>query len=157
MKNTTPNMQDYAETYRDFKLDVPEHFNFAFDVVDKGAEDRTKLALISLDPSGENAQHHFLGLEGAVDRFANVLKGLGVGKGTRAFVMLPRIPQWYVVMLGLMKVEPCPCRRQPCEPPAISNTGSTRPKLSWQSRIWRTRTRWPRLPGTAQLWSICCW
>ncbi|MCH2506208.1 MAG: hypothetical protein MK125_11700 [Dehalococcoidia bacterium] len=39
-------------------LDVPEHFNFAFDGVDKGVEDRTKLALISLTPSGENAQHH---------------------------------------------------------------------------------------------------
>ena len=37
MKDTTPNMKDYAETYRDFKLDVPEHYNFAFDVVDKGA------------------------------------------------------------------------------------------------------------------------
>ena len=33
---------------------------------------------------------------------------LGVGKGTRAFVMLPRIPQWYVVMLGLMKVGAVP-------------------------------------------------
>ena len=42
------------------------------------------------------------------NRFANVLKGLGVGKGTRAFVMLPRIPQWYVVMLGLMKVGAVP-------------------------------------------------
>ena len=109
MKDTTPNMQDYAETYRDFKLDVPEHFNFAFDVVDKWAEDRTKLALISLDPSGENAQHHtFWDLKVQSNRFANVLKGLGVGKGTRAFVMLPRIPQWYVVMLGLMKVGAVP-------------------------------------------------
>jgi acetyl-CoA synthetase len=102
-------MQDYAETYRDFKLDVPEHFNFAFDVVDKWAEDRTKLALISLDPSGENAQHHtFWDLKVQSNRFANVLKGLGVGKGTRVFVMLPRIPQWYVVMLGLMKVGAVP-------------------------------------------------
>ena len=42
------------------------------------------------------------------NRFANALKGLGVGKGTRAFVMLPRIPQWYVVMLGLMKVGAVP-------------------------------------------------
>jgi len=109
MKDTTPNMQDYAETYRDFKLDVPEHFNFAFDVVDKWAEDRTKLALISLDPSGENAQHHtFWDLKVQSNRFANVLKGLGVGKGTRVFVMLPRIPQWYVVMLGLMKVGAVP-------------------------------------------------
>ena len=51
MKDTTSNMQDYAVTYRDFKLDV----------LDKWAEDRTKLALISLDPSGENAQHHTFG------------------------------------------------------------------------------------------------
>jgi acyl-coenzyme A synthetase/AMP-(fatty) acid ligase len=102
-------MQDYAETYRDFKLDVPEHFNFAFDVVDKWAEDRTKLALISLDPAGENAQHHtFWDLKVQSNRFANVLKGLGVGKGTRTFVMLPRIPQWYVAMLGLMKVGAVP-------------------------------------------------
>ena len=109
MQDTTPNMQDYAETYRDFKLDVPEHFNFAFDVVDKWAEDRTKLALISLDPAGENAQHHtFWDLKVQSNRFANVLKGLGVGKGTRAFVMLPRIPQWYVAMLGLMKVGAVP-------------------------------------------------
>ena len=109
MQDTTPNMQDYAETYRDFKLDVPEHFNFAFDVVDKWAEDRTKLALISLDPAGENAQHHtFWDLKVQSNRFANVLKGLGVGKGTRTFVMLPRIPQWYVAMLGLMKVGAVP-------------------------------------------------
>ena len=109
MQDTTPNMQDYAETYRDFKLDVPEHFNFAFDVVDKWAGDRTKLALISLDPAGENAQHHtFWDLKVQSNRFANVLKGLGVGKGTRTFVMLPRIPQWYVAMLGLMKVGAVP-------------------------------------------------
>lgn len=109
MQDTTPNMQDYAETYRDFKLDVPEHFNFAFDVVDKWAEDRTKLALISLDHAGENAQHHtFWDLKVQSNRFANVLKGLGVGKGTRTFVMLPRIPQWYVAMLGLMKVGAVP-------------------------------------------------
>lgn len=109
MQDTTPNMQDYAETYQNFKLDVPEHFNFAFDVVDKWAEDRTKLALISLDPAGENAQHHtFWDLKVQSNRFANVLKGLGVGKGTRTFLMLPRIPQWYVAMLGLMKVGAVP-------------------------------------------------
>jgi len=99
MKDTTSNMQDYAVTYRDFKLDV----------LDKRAEDRTKLALISLNHSGENAQHHtFWDLKVQSNRFANVLKGLGVGKGTWAFVMLPRIPQWYVVMLGLMKVGAVP-------------------------------------------------
>ena len=70
-----------CETYRDFKLDVAEHFNFAFDVVDKWAEDRTKLALISLDPSGENAQHHtFWDLKVQSNRFANVLEAYGLAR-----------------------------------------------------------------------------
>ena len=109
MRDVSPNMQDYQETYRNSSLEVPEYFNFAFDVVDKRAEDRTKLALISLDPSGDVAQHHaFWDLKVQSDRFANVLKSLGVGKGDRAFIMLPRIPQWYVVMLGLMKLGAVP-------------------------------------------------
>ena len=64
MRDTAPNMQDYADTYRDYTLEVPEYFNFAFDVVDRWAEDRTKLALISLDPSGEmSGQHTFWDLK----------------------------------------------------------------------------------------------
>ena len=43
-------MQDYEATYRDATLEVPEFYNFGFDVVDRWAEDRTKLALISVDP-----------------------------------------------------------------------------------------------------------
>ena len=109
MDTSVPNMQDYEETFRDFKLDVPERFNFAFDVVDEWARDRTKLALISLDPQGDNARHHtFWDLKVLSDRCANVLKDLGVGKGDRVFLMLPRIPEWYVLMLGLMKLGAVP-------------------------------------------------
>lgn len=37
-------MTDYEETKRTFKLQVPEYYNFGFGVVDKWAEDETKLA-----------------------------------------------------------------------------------------------------------------
>ena len=47
------NMQDYEATYRDATMEVPEFYNYGFDVVDRWAEDRTKLALISVDPSGK--------------------------------------------------------------------------------------------------------
>jgi acetyl-CoA synthetase len=30
------NMQNYDETYRNFRIEVPEYFNFGFDVVDAG-------------------------------------------------------------------------------------------------------------------------
>ena len=105
MSVANPAMLDYEATYRDAKMEVPEFYNFGFDVVDRWAEDRTKLALISVDPSGEQAQQHtFWDLKMLSNRFANALRDLGISKGDRVFVMLPRIPQWYVVMVGMMKL-----------------------------------------------------
>ena len=101
----TPNMVDYQETYRDFRLDVPDHFNFGFDVVDRWAADRTKLALISVSPTGEHAEKHtFWDIMVLSNRFANLLSGLGVSKGDRAFILAPRIPEWYTAMIGMMKL-----------------------------------------------------
>ena len=98
-------MQDYETTYRDATMDVPEFYNFGFDVVDRWAKDRTKLALISVDPSGEEAeQHTFWDLKMLSNKFANALRDLGISKGDRVLVMLPRIPQWYVVLVGMMKL-----------------------------------------------------
>ena len=105
MKDAPPNMTDYEEARRTFKLDVPEHFNFGFDVMDKWAEDHTKLALVSLDPTAERAQKHtFWDIKVLSNRFANLLRGLGVCKGDRVFIMAPRIPEWYVAVLGMMKL-----------------------------------------------------
>ena len=36
-------------------------------------------------------------------RVANALEGLGVTAGERAFVMLPRIPEWYELLLGMFR------------------------------------------------------
>ena len=93
MPNPAPNMTDYEHAYRNDRLEVPEYFNFGFDVVDKWAEDRTKLALLSADPSGEKATHHtFWDLKTLTNRFANSLREVGIQKGDRVFIMLPRIP-----------------------------------------------------------------
>ena len=101
----TPNMVDYEEACRSFALEVPEYFNFATDVVDGRAGDHTKLALLSVDPGGEAAQKHsFWDLKVLSSRFANLLSGLGVEKGERAFIMVPRIPEWYVSILGMFKL-----------------------------------------------------
>ncbi len=47
------NMLDYAKEREDFQLEVPEYYNFAFDVVDQWAEDKTKLALVWADTTGK--------------------------------------------------------------------------------------------------------
>ena len=121
MKTAVPNMQDYEAAYRDARLDVPEYFNFGFDVIDQWAEDRTKLTLISVDSTGENAQQHtFWDLKMQSNRFANVLRGMDVVKGDRVFIMLPRIPGWYVAMLGMIKLGVVPVPATPlCTPKDI--------------------------------------
>ncbi|HEX2855959.1 MAG TPA: acetate--CoA ligase [Propionibacteriaceae bacterium] len=42
-------------------------------------------------------------LERRINRFANVLLGLGVGRGERLFILAGRIPELYVAMLGSLK------------------------------------------------------
>ena len=142
----TPNMVDYQETYRDFRLDVPDHFNFGFDVVDRWAADRTKLALISVSPTGEHAEKHtFWDIMVLSNRFANLLSGLGVSKGDRAFILAPRIPEWYTAMIGMMKLGVVPM-------PATTLCTSLRHRVQGHplggprspSQMWTTPTSWRR-------------
>ena len=96
---------DYQTLYDAFKLDVPEYFNFGFDVMDRWAEDRTKLALVSIRRNAEKAEHHtFFDLSRLSNRFAYVLRKLGLKKGDRVLVMLESISEWYVAMIGMIKL-----------------------------------------------------
>ena len=96
---------DYETLYRAFKQEIPETFNFGFDVMDRWAEDRTKLALVSVRRNAEKADHHtFFDLSRLSNRFANVLRGLGLEKGDRVLVMLESVPEWYVAMIGMIKL-----------------------------------------------------
>lgn len=102
MTSTQMNVDDYEQARRDFHLDVPELFNYTRDIIDVWASsDPEKLALLAVDPIGEHPQRISFGeLSARARRAANFLAGLGVKKGDRIFVMLPRIPEWYDVLLG---------------------------------------------------------
>ncbi len=105
LEHTTSGTNDYERLYREFTWEVPELYNFGFDVVDRWADDRTKLALVSIDPSGDNAEYHtFYELSQLSNRFANVLMSLGIKKGDRVLIMLESIPEWYVAMIGMIKL-----------------------------------------------------
>ena len=95
---------DYAAVHADFRLDVPDDFNFAFDVIAKRGRENDKTALIAIDRAGENAVHHsYADLDRLSNAFANALMALGAEKGDFAFVMIPRIVEWYQVLLGCTK------------------------------------------------------
>ncbi len=99
------NILDYENEVKEFKLHVPEYYNFAFDVVDKWAEDRTKLALVWSNTTGKLIKKYsFWDISNMSNKFANVLLSLGIKKGDNVIVMVPRIVEWYAVILGLNKV-----------------------------------------------------
>ncbi len=108
----TPNMTDYEAERRSFHLDVPEYFNFATDVIGKWAREPHKLAILWVGPDGQVEERiTFAQFAERSSRAANAFTTLGIKKGETVLVMLPRIPEWWESVLGLMKIGaiPIPC------------------------------------------------
>jgi len=105
MAEKTKSGETYEQHYKNFKWEIPKYYNFGFDVVDKWGEDRTKLALISIDRTGKHDRYHtFYDLSRESNRFANFLKKVGVKKGDRVLVILQSIPEWYIALIGMFKM-----------------------------------------------------
>lgn len=97
---------EYERIRSTFKLEVPEFFNAGFDIVDRWADQApNKLALLAIDDKGERVRkYQFSDIKTLSNKFANVLISLGLKQGDHAIVMLGNIPEWYVVMVGLIKL-----------------------------------------------------
>lgn len=116
---TRPNMTDYAATCADFSwakarswLDgLPDGrgLNIAHEAVDRHAQgaNATHVALRWIGKSGERRDMSYRDLRDATNRFANALRGLGVNEGGRVFLLLGRVPELYIAMLGALKAK-CP-------------------------------------------------
>ena len=98
-----PNMTDYTATMRGFRLEVPPRFNWAFDRFDAWARDPAKLAMLWVSADGQPRRFTFAELADRSRRFANVLIGLGVTPGERIFIMLPRVWQFWEIVLGCIR------------------------------------------------------
>ncbi|MDA1116485.1 MAG: AMP-binding protein [Proteobacteria bacterium] len=101
----------YDESYRSFRWQLPETFNFAADVVDAWAKDAQKLALLWCDESGREERYTFARISELSRRLGSALRARGLKKGDRCIVMLPRLPQWQIAMVGCLRVGviPIPC------------------------------------------------
>ncbi|HMQ31179.1 MAG TPA: AMP-binding protein [Chloroflexaceae bacterium] len=85
-------------------LTVPDDFNWAYDVVDRWGDDQAKLGMLWVGPAGEERAISFAQFRERSDRLAGGLEAAGLGRGDRAFLMLPRVPEWWECILGLMKL-----------------------------------------------------
>ncbi len=95
----------------DFEWAVPDRFNFATDVVDYWARDPGRLALIAVDQVGKEQTFTYRDISQASCRLANLLVRSGLSKGDRVIVMLPRIAEWQIAMVAVMRLGavPIPC------------------------------------------------
>ena len=105
-----PTRAEYEELRRSFRLDVPDRFNYVADVLHTQARSCPRsLALVAVEPDGLSAEHYdFATIAERVTATAAVLAERGVGAGDRVFLMLPRIVQWYDVLLGCLHLGAIP-------------------------------------------------
>ncbi len=105
-----PNMTDYEAERAAFHLEVPAAFNATRDIVDaRAASDPDRAALLMVSPDGRTADRYtFAQLRDRTCQAANVLADLGVTKGDRILVMLPRVIAWYDVVLAAIRLGAIP-------------------------------------------------
>ncbi len=99
-----PEMVDYAQTCREFHWEVPEYYNFAFDVVDRWGEDAQKLAMLWVNERGDEKRLSFRDFSVRSNQVGNALRTLGIRQGDRILIMAPRLPEWWEAVLGIMKI-----------------------------------------------------
>ena len=95
-------VEDYN---KNLEFIIPEHFNFAYDVMDAWAEEAPeKLALLWTNDQGEEIRATYAQLKEQSDQAAAYLQSLGIGKGDPVMLILKRRYEWWIVMLALCKI-----------------------------------------------------
>jgi len=99
-----------ADILQSFHIDVPEYYNFTIDVVDRRARE-TPDAPAMLWVNQHDQEKHFTFQDFSIKSLqsARVLTDFGVQPGDRVLLMLPRLPEWWFCVLGLIRIGAIHC------------------------------------------------
>lgn len=109
------NLTDYDRAYATFSWECAEKeigwehgdskVNIVHSCIDRYSQDGkgNRVALISHNATGKQV-YTFDELRDLTNRLANVLKSLGVCKGERVALFLPTSPQFYISLLGIVRM-----------------------------------------------------
>ncbi len=88
----------YEDFKQNYKLNIPENFNFGYDVVDAWAEyDKEKIALVWCDDHDNEKIFTFDDIKRLSGKAANFFKNLGINKGDKVlFLMRQRYEYWFL-------------------------------------------------------------
>ena len=88
-----------------FKVKVPENFNFGYDVVDAwAAEQPDKNALLWTNDKGEHIQFTYADLKKYTDMTASYFQILGIGHGDKVMLILKRRYEFWFSIIALHKL-----------------------------------------------------
>lgn len=94
--------QDFIDNYQ---LNIPDNFNFAFDVVDEIARKTPdKIAMVWCNDLGEELVFTFSQMKKYSDKAANFFKASGIGKGDPVMLILKRRYEFWFCILALNKI-----------------------------------------------------
>lgn len=95
----------YEDFKNNYKVNIPEKFNFAYDVIDAwAAEKPDKRALVWCNDHGDEKIFSFGELKRMSDKAANLFKSLGINKGDVVMFLLKRRWHFWVCTLALEKI-----------------------------------------------------
>jgi acetyl-CoA synthetase len=97
---------DSLDDFRtNFKIKVPDNFNFGYDVVDEWARNAPhKLALLWTNDKGEEHRYTFADMKRMSDRVASFYLSLGIEKGDKVMMMLKRRIEFWFSIIALHKI-----------------------------------------------------
>ena len=90
---------------KNFKVDVPENFNFGYDIVDAWAEEQPeKNAILWTNDQGLEHQYTFAELKEKTDATASYFQSLGIGHGDMVMLILKRRIEFWFSTIALHKL-----------------------------------------------------
>lgn len=99
------NFDSYEDFFENLKINIPENFNFAYDVVDEMAQKAPdQVAIVWCDEKGDEAVFTFSELKYYSDKAANFFKKAGIGKGDPVMLILKRRYEFWFCILALHKL-----------------------------------------------------
>lgn len=101
-KTTFESQQDFIDN---LQIEVPENFNFAYDVVDEWARIAPeKKAICWTNDKGEHIDFTFADMKKYSDQTASYLQSLGIGRGDMVMLILKRRYEYWFCVLALHKL-----------------------------------------------------
>lgn len=90
---------------KNFRIEVPENFNFGYDVVDAwAAEDPDKEAILWTNDKGECIHFSYADLKKYTDQTASYFQSLGIGHGDKVMLILKRRYEFWYSIIALHKL-----------------------------------------------------